>query len=1219
MSALFLLTLLWLADDQPINPLSQQNHQAVRLFSLTHRYEHFQPTVPQRELKLKFTPIIRKTEQVWIDGKQLRPDQDYQIDYDRGHIQFNLDLLPNQEIRIAYQTLPFQIPPVYKRDFSLPKDQSLGQEDVDSGESASSTKPDADFQSSVGASAATPQDQKILPFDRKPGIPSPPDDQPTLRVAGSQTFGVSIGTGQSLTQNQELRVNIFGNVSENIGVTAMLSDRDLPIQPEGTTESIQDLDQKLIRITSPNVNATLGDLTGDIGNAEIQFPMALEGVFVEGNFRYGSFRLIPSAVPKGRSAGKTMRGQEGRSQYRIDVDGQFVVVKADSEIVWLNGQQMRRGRNNDYVIRDYGDPIIEFTSQHIITSNDLIRVDFEYIPEDLAYQRSIQGFRGIFKTPDESAKIGVSYAIEADHDDPDSAFILLSEQDLQDLRQNRHVGLIAPRRHTVWGVETQLEIMNLTLDGQIAFSTTDTNTFSARDAKMNGHSWGLRSSTQYPSAEKPKLAFNLDFRDLDANYRPVGASSQNRNRYQYSDQYENQRFDDQYLTDTPLSETNADLQSTESSLFTPSGIDERVLSTNLQFSPFQWIRLDGGLGRTTEPRTVSSFHNLGLNLIPQKWPHLYASLHTNRNQVDTLDQTSDSPNSMRTTYRKRRQQLNLSYRYPVKLIGQLSVNGGIERLLANDPADSDGPATQNLYGATAIEQASRKRQINSVRTDLRHAEWATLNSKYAYEVASSKRPLLTIDDRPLTFSDWQPISKAKTWSVGAFSQVRRWVNLSSNVARRRFNSYARQPAIGQERSPTTSRQTLSLPPDTTTQLADINLRLTPFSGAVNFQLVYELDKKLATNRREVYTDINPYTGRQIQVGEGHYVKIDELHYVEDYEKGQFIKIIQNLEDKPVSTVDAKVQLRVRPRAFRPMRQINSPAQLRRPMPSANPLLSDEAKLPEEMQTQMHQWWNRWLKSFSFSMRHSLTEEQEGADQLAFYLLQQRQQAQTVYGRHNQRYQATFSPSPQFSVDLNYVRNASLNRRVNNRERNHRGQNWNLRTTINPSPRFSVGWRSERRQDLEQFTQIGLRASESRQLSNLDQFEQSNELDLRYELNQNFRVNWIGMQEFTRDTDSTTEDPPAQTQTLALENQITYSLVGKGKFNFSYRLAYGKSSGGTPFIRYNFYQGLSHKASISTDYRLEKFTDLHLRFNYRLLSTELHKPEHRAEMEVRAEL
>ena len=92
-----------------------------------------------------------------------------------------------------------------------------------------------------------------------------------------------------MSQNQELRVNIFGNISEDIEVIAMLSDQDLPIQPEGTTENIQDFDQKLIRITSPTINGTLGDLTADIGNTEIQFPMALEGVFVEGIFAMGHF------------------------------------------------------------------------------------------------------------------------------------------------------------------------------------------------------------------------------------------------------------------------------------------------------------------------------------------------------------------------------------------------------------------------------------------------------------------------------------------------------------------------------------------------------------------------------------------------------------------------------------------------------------------------------------------------------------------------------------------------------------------------------------------------------------------------------------------------------------------------------------------------------------------------------------------------------------------
>ena len=143
----------------------------------------------------------------------------------------------------------------------------------------------------------------------------------------------------------------------------------------------KNIDQKLIRITSPNVTGLLGDFEGSLGNTDIFFNRALEGVQVSGDFRWGKFHLIPTAIPKGQSASKTIRGEEGRSEYRIDVDGEFVIVKAGTEIVWLNGQRMRRGENNDYVIRDYGDPIIEFTSKHLITSNDIIRVDLNISPK----------------------------------------------------------------------------------------------------------------------------------------------------------------------------------------------------------------------------------------------------------------------------------------------------------------------------------------------------------------------------------------------------------------------------------------------------------------------------------------------------------------------------------------------------------------------------------------------------------------------------------------------------------------------------------------------------------------------------------------------------------------------------------------------------------------------------------------------------------------------
>jgi len=101
--------------------------------------------------------------------------------------------------------------------------------------------------------------------------------------------------------------------------------------------------------------------------------------------------------------------------------------------------------------------------------------------------------------------------------------------------------------------------------------------------------------------------------------------------------------------------------------------------------------------------------------------------------------------------------------------------------------------------------------------------------------------------------------------------------------------------------------------DSKTQLADISVRLTPFNRALFGEITYELDKKLATERREIYSNINPFTGREIEPGEGFYVKIDELHYREDSEEGNYIKIIQNVDDKPVSAIDAKLRLRFRPR------------------------------------------------------------------------------------------------------------------------------------------------------------------------------------------------------------------------------------------------------------------------------------------------------------------
>ncbi|MEE3193381.1 MAG: hypothetical protein VX289_02595, partial [Candidatus Poribacteria bacterium] len=370
-----------------------------------------------------------------------------------------------------------------------------------------------------------------------------------------------------------------------------------------------------------------------------------------------------------------------------------------------------------------------------------------------------------------------------------------------------------------------------------------------------------------------------------------------------------------------------------------------------------------------------------------------------------------------------------------------------------------------------------------------------------------------------------------------------------------------------------------------TQLADIEMRMSPLNRAIDLQINYELDKKLATERREIYTNINPYNGREIHPGEGHYVKIDDLHYREDYEKGSYIKYIQNVSDKPVSAIDAKIQIRLRPRQWKATRN------------------------------QRLNFGRRFLKAINGFARVNLTEEQEDADLVSLYLLQNLQTARTIFGRMNRRLQVGLSPSPKLNVDLGRTTNQTLNKRINNRERKRNSSNWDLRCTLNPTVRLSVSTRLERRKEHEKFAEIGGLGD----ISDLNQAERNNEINLRYEINRSIRVGLTGIYQNTIDFEELDDQPETRTQTISMENHLSYSIVNRGRLDINYRLASGKSEGGIPFARYNFYEGVSHEIRATADYKVHKFTDLLLRLNYRLLSTKQQKPEHRLEMEMVAEL
>ncbi|MCP4711111.1 MAG: hypothetical protein GY869_21025, partial [Planctomycetes bacterium] len=189
-------------------------------------------------------------------------------------------------------------------------------------------------------------------------------DDSALTIGGSKTIGIELGSNRDMSLEQSLRVNISGRVSKDVTVIAMLTDENTPIQPEGNTTELEELDKVLIQVNSPHLRGVLGDFDMVFSGTELSnYQRDLQGVRCDGNFKWGEFSLA-GAVSRGEYHSATFFGQEGKQgPYQLTAkDGsEKLVVLAGTEEIWINGQKMNRGQTGDYTI-EYADGEITFTS-----------------------------------------------------------------------------------------------------------------------------------------------------------------------------------------------------------------------------------------------------------------------------------------------------------------------------------------------------------------------------------------------------------------------------------------------------------------------------------------------------------------------------------------------------------------------------------------------------------------------------------------------------------------------------------------------------------------------------------------------------------------------------------------------------------------------------------------------------------------------------------------
>lgn len=206
-----------------------------------------------------------------------------------------------------------------------------------------------------------------------------------LSKSGNLTRGVSFGNTQNVFVNSSLNLQMNGQLAENLNIRASITDQNVPFQPEGNTQQLQDFDNVLVELYNDNFSFSAGDVVLQQRQSEfLRYYKNVQGAQLTTNYKIGdkwkASTQFAASVAKGKFASIQLKIGEGvLGPYRIQgpKNERFVIIMANSERVFLDGKLLQRGFNYDYVI-DYNQGEITFTPKVLITQYSRVRIDYEY-------------------------------------------------------------------------------------------------------------------------------------------------------------------------------------------------------------------------------------------------------------------------------------------------------------------------------------------------------------------------------------------------------------------------------------------------------------------------------------------------------------------------------------------------------------------------------------------------------------------------------------------------------------------------------------------------------------------------------------------------------------------------------------------------------------------------------------------------------------------------